>query len=126
MIGQSSIEFISLVTLSLIAMSVLVSDIGDRTAAYTDQRQFIQAQKVAEKASYKLEYVNSNRNSTVVLDFPARLRGTYTMKVNSNSTVVQAPTDRFAFRSLYTGKKNFTFTTSQEYRISYNGGVTAN
>jgi len=121
--AQSSIEFISLLSLSLLISSILLADLETKTAAYTDQREFQQVEKIVEEISYKLSYVSSHRNSTVYLGFSPALEQTYIINLSTGLARIKTPTDEFNLTSRYRGKNNLSFNTSKSYALKYDGGV---
>lgn len=121
--GQSSIEFMSLLALILLGSSILISDLERKSAAFHTEKDFEQAERLAEKVNYKLSYVNTHRNSTIDLDFSPDLESVYTLEIDSGSTEVSTYMGDFSFSTRYSGGGNFTINTSETYSVKYEGGV---
>lgn len=122
--GQVSIEFMSILILTLLMSSVLITNLEIRSANFQTEKEVKQAQKIAQKTSYKVSYTLANKNSTVTLRYPPNLDNQYNITINSSSTVVSSPQESFRFETRYGGPKEFEFNTSETYTLSYSqGGV---
>jgi uncharacterized protein (UPF0333 family) len=121
--GQVSIEFMLLLILTLLGSAILISDLERKSAAFQDNKDFKNAEKISQKVNYKLSYIRTHRNSTVNLRFSPKIETEFEVEVNSSETLVSSPAQNFTFSSRYSGSNQFRFNTSKRYEISYGSGV---
>jgi hypothetical protein len=120
--GQVSIEFVSILIFTLLMSSILISNLEIRSANFQTEKDTRQAQKIAQKTSFKVAYASANKNSAVKLDYPYYLDNQYNISINSSSTVVSSPQESFRFETRYNGPKEFEFNTSKTYSLNYSKG----
>lgn len=120
--GQISIEFLSLLSIALLASSILVTTVSDRNIALQERNQQFRAEQIAEKTSYKIEYVLSNKNSSVELGFSPELEGNYTVNISSRFVTASVASTEAGVRTLYEGG-NRTISTDKTYNITYEEGL---
>lgn len=119
--GQVSIEFISLLSIALLASAVLVTEMNDRAMEYSRSSPYTEAEKLAQKVAYKFDYSLSAKNTTVQLDFSPRLEENYNITVISGQVVVDFDTGSASFPTRYQGD-TINFNSTESYTISNSGG----
>ena len=120
--GQISIEFISLLAIALLASSVLVTELNDRALEYSKASPYSEAQKIAQKTAYSIDYVRSNHNASKTLDFNPDLENDYSIVAASNQVVVSFETGSASFPTSYSGSQ-ISLNSSESYKVSYDGGL---
>lgn len=120
--GQVSVEFISLLAITLIASSVLVSGVTDRRANVEDRKDLMRAEDIAQKTAYTFEYVISERDVKVELDYSPELEQNYTINVTGNRVEVKIGDRVTGVGTAYSGE-SFTLNSKETYNLSYDGGV---
>jgi len=121
--GQVSIEFMTLLALALLGSTLLLNVLDRKASAYNSEKQFDRSEQLASKTNYVLSYVEAHKNSTIDLGFTNDLDRVYVIEIDSNTTVVESPNNRFTFNSWYEGSHNFTLNTSNSYQVSGGGEV---
>ncbi len=117
--GQVSIEFIGLLTLALLASAILITELNYKTLQYTRHTPYAEAQSLAQKVSYKLDYVVSESNTSARLEFPPGLERGYNITVDSGQVVLDYPEGSSDFPTLYNG--SLDLDVNQSYILEYNG-----
>lgn len=115
--GQVSIEFISLLTLALLASAVLVTELNDRAIQYSQSTPYSEAQEIAQKTAYTVNYVRANENSSKVLDFDPSLEQ-YNITVGSGQVSVRFESGSSSFPTSYEGSVN-SLNSTDEYIVRY-------
>jgi len=119
--GQVSIEFISLLSIALVASAVLVTEMNDRAAEYSRSSPYAEAEKLAQKVAYKFDYALSADNTSVELDFSPRLEENYNITVLSGQVVVNFDAGSSSFPTMYEGD-TVILNSTKSYEISSSGG----
>ena len=120
--GQVSIEFVSLLSMGLLASSILVTAVQDRNIAVQDRNEYVRAEKIAQKVAYKIEYVMADQESQVDLEFSPQLDETYNVNITSNKVTAGTRERSAGVQTAYTGS-NHTLHTNKSYQVSYDEGV---
>lgn len=119
--GQVSIEFMSLLAIALLASAVLVTEMNDRAMEYSRSSPYTEAEKLAQKVAYKLDYTMSSENTSVKLDFSPRLEENYNITVVPRQVVVNFDAGSSSFPTRYQGGK-ISFNTTENYQLSKSAG----
>jgi hypothetical protein len=117
--GQVSIEFIGLLTLALLASAILITELNYKTLQYTRSSPYAEAQSLAQKVSYKLDYVVSESNTSIRLDFSPELERDYNITVDSGQVILDYPEGSSEFPTLYNG--SLDMNVKESYILEYNG-----
>lgn len=117
--GQVSIEFIGLLILALLASAILITELNNKTLQYTRSSPYAEAQSLAQKVAYKLDYVVSESNTSVRLEFSPDLEENYNISTDSGQVIVDYQEGSSEFPTLYDG--TLEMNTSQTYVLEYNG-----
>lgn len=123
--GQVSIEFISLLSLALLASAILVTSMSDRAIEYSRSSPYYDAQDIAQKVAYKVDYVISEKNTSLDLEFSPRITEEYNITIGSGQVLVNFDTGDSSFPTRYNGT-DIELKTNQSYTISYQGGLVVN
>lgn len=121
-IGQSSIEFMIILTLVLLASSILLSELNQRTASLNEVEKNIEAQSMALLTAHKFEAVSSNQNLSLELNYPSNLDDIYFIDIGGNTVNVSNGIRNATFYTGYSGD-NFSLNTSKSYTINFNDSV---
>lgn len=121
--GQSSIEFMILLSLVLLTSSILLSDLNDKAADLQIRQDFSEAQKVARMTDYYVELAKINENTSIELSYPSELSQNYIVELNHTEAEVYYQDLTASFTVRYDGDP-ITFDTSESYTLTNeNGGV---
>lgn len=118
--GQVSIEFLSLMVIALLASALLVTALQDRAVEFNRASPYAEAQKIAQKVAYKIEYVKTE-NTAVEMDFPPQLEEEYNITVLSGQVVVSFDTGSSSFPARYSGDPIY-LKSAESYTVEYSGG----
>jgi len=119
--GQVSIEFMTLLSLTLLASSILISDLNDRATQMQRTEAYIDAEEVALKTDYALSQSLARKNTTVTLDYSPNLEKKYKVDVNKNQIKVYDYEQLGSFRTRYGFSRNLQVNTTQKYLLEFNG-----
>lgn len=119
--GQVSIEFMTLLSLTLLASSILISDLNDRATQMQRTESYIDAEEVALKTDYALSQALARKNTTVKLDYSPKLEKKYKVDVNKNQIKVYDYEQLGSFRTRYGFSKNIQLNTTKSYIFKFNG-----
>ena len=118
--GQISIEFIALLSIALLASSVLVTELNEQVIQYSESTPYAEAQSLAQKVAYSFDYVKSRGNSSVELGFEPELEKNYNISVGGGQVIVSFDTGSASFPTRYQGSQ-FNLNSTEKYSITYNG-----
>ena len=118
--GQVSIEFIALLSIALLASSILVTELNERVTQYGQATPYAEAQSLAQKVAYSFDYVKSRGNSSVELGFEPGLENNYNISVGGGQVVVSFDSGSASFPTRYQGSQ-FKLNSTEKYVIRYNG-----
>ena len=119
--GQVSIEFISLLSIALLASAVLVTEMNDRAMEYSRSSPYTEAEKLAQKVAYKFDYTLSTENTSVRIDFSPRLEENYNITAVSGQVVVEFDTGSASFPTHYQGDR-INLNSTKSYTLSNSAG----
>jgi hypothetical protein len=118
--GQTSVEFISLISLSLLVSSVFVTALSERKANFSEYQPTVESEKIAQKVSFVFEYLKSQNNSSTKLKFSPKLSRNYNITTGEGITTVKFRSGESTFPTNYEGPKK-SLNTSRNYEVKYNG-----
>lgn len=119
--GQVSIEFISLLSLVLLISSVLTAQVIQKSAGMEERSRLTQAENIAQKTAYRVDYLLSNRNSSVRVVYSNELSENYSVKVRPGRVVVPTNEGNASFPTYYSGNP-VNLSTEKDYWLSYSEG----
>ncbi|QGA81005.1 hypothetical protein [Candidatus Nanohalobium constans] len=120
--GQISIEFISLLAIALLASSILVSALADRSAQFNRASPQSEALGVAQKVAYTFDYVNSEDNVSKKLVFSPDLQREYNITVGDGLVSADYGEGDANFPTSYQGSL-ISLNSTQAYLVE-DGGAT--
>lgn len=118
--AQSSIEFISLLSLALLGAAILVAAVNSHIYEFERSSSFEEAEDLAKSLAFRADYVVS-QNASTRLEFPPDLRRNYTAQIGSGTVNVSFDSGYAAFPTLYEGS-NVSFNLSESRVLNYSGG----
>ncbi|NMJ77418.1 hypothetical protein GLU64_03340 [Nanohaloarchaea archaeon] len=119
--AQSSIEFIALLSLTLLASSVLLDALNDKAILAERQSRAEEAQYVAQNTAYRLNLLMSARNSSTKLRYSDNLKKNYTVKIKNGYVIVDSQAGPAISRTVY-NKTSLTFGTRNGKEIRLQEG----
>jgi len=121
--AQSSIEFIALLSLTLLASSVLLDALNDKAILAERQSRAEEAQYVAHNTAYRLNLLTSTQNSSTKLRYSDNLKKNYTVKIKNGYVIVESQAGPAISRTVY-NVTSHTFGTRNGKQIRLQqGGV---
>lgn len=120
--AQVSIEFISLLSIALLASAILVTAVNGKAIQFSQSTSYTEAQKVAQKTSYKVDYVLSEKNTSLELSYNPGLEEIYNVTLDSGNVLVEYTEGDASFPTAYTGPK-IKFNTSGIRVVRYDSGL---
>lgn len=120
--GQSSVEFIVLLSLVLMASSLLIADLDEKSSNLRAAEAYSEARAIAMKTAYNVELVSSDKNITKEMRFPLELDDTYTIRIGKGRVNVLYNKKNESFTTAYKGDW-LEFNTSKIYDLRYEDGV---
>jgi hypothetical protein len=99
--AQSSIEFIALLSLTLLASSVLLDALNDKAILAERQSRAEEAQYVAHNTAYRLNLLTSTQNSSTKLRYSDNLKKNYTVKIKNGYVIVESQAGPAISRTVY-------------------------
>ena len=118
--GQISIEFMSLLAITLLGSSILVTQVNDRAVQFSESVPYKEAQLIGQKVSYTFDYVKAEGNASKKLQFNSDLAKKYEIMVKENSTTVSFDNGNVTVLNRYPGPE-LNLDASKVYEVSYNG-----
>lgn len=112
----------SLLSITLILSSILIAAVSDKRAVVQDREVTSQAQDVARKTVYTLDYILANQERQLKLDYPSNLASNFTINISNNQVRVNTTQGVIKSRTAYSGDQ-IILNTGSSYELSYNGGV---
>lgn len=119
--AQASIEFIALLSIALLASSILLDLVNDKALQIEKQSRNEEAQNIAQKTAYRLDLITSTENSSTLISYSDALDKNYTVRVGDGYVTVNSSTGPVSSRTVYGGKKH-KFGTRSDKKISYQRG----
>lgn len=119
--GQVSIEFITLLSVTLVGSSILIGLMNERAIAFRQTEEVAQTESIAQKTAYKIDYLISSQNSTVNLDYPASQGSNTTIQIQEGIVSVENPEGSANYPTSYQGQM-IQLKTDQSYSLNYNEG----
>ncbi|MFB6158175.1 MAG: hypothetical protein ABEJ95_00775 [Candidatus Nanohalobium sp.] len=119
--GQVSVEFVSLLSIALLASSVLLGLLNYRVAAADERHGYVKAEEIAQRTAYHVEYLSANPDSKVDISYSPRLDRNYTVKIQSNQVTAAFEDGNASYPVNYNGP-SANFTTSQKTTLIYSDG----
>lgn len=118
--GQVSIEFMSLLAITLLGSSILITHVNDRALQFSESVPYKEAQSIGQKVSYTFDYVKAEGNASKKLQFNSDLAKKYEITVKENITTVSFDDGNVTVLNRYSGPE-LNLDTSKVYEVSYNG-----
>ena len=118
--GQVSIEFLSLLTLMLLASALLVTELRDRTVEFDKGVPYDEAGDISRKVAYTFDHLVTDEGVERKIKFSPDLRRNYSIKVNNSEVFVDYQTGSTVFPTLYEGEA-VVMSSRESYVLSYNG-----
>jgi len=118
--GQISIEFMSLLAITLLGSSILVTQVNDRAVQFSESVPYKEAQLIGQKVSYTFDYVKAEGKASKKLQFNSDLAKKYKITVKENSTTVGFDDGNVTVLNRYSGPE-LNLDASKVYEVSYNG-----
>jgi predicted GNAT superfamily acetyltransferase len=111
----------ALLALALLASAILVTELNNKAVQYSRASPHSEAQKIAQKVAYDLDYVTSQNKTSLAVDFSPDLDQTYNITVEQGIVVVKFDKGSSSFPTLYRGSR-LDFNTSGGRVFEYSGG----
>jgi len=122
--GQSSIEFLAFVSMSMFMLAVLYTVMADKQTETFQQRSQDNAKAIAEKVSFNLEMaLVQGEGYSRVFSLPESISGNkYTILIDGGTTRISWESENIIGSTRYTGGKlNFTVEDgSNVFRVKNN------
>jgi hypothetical protein len=120
--AQVSIEFISLLSIALLASAILVTAVNGKAIQFSQSTSYTEAQKIAQKTAYKVDYVLSEKNTSLELSYNPGLEEIYNVTLDSGNVLVEYTEGDASFPTAYTGPK-IRFNTSGTHMVAHDSGL---
>jgi|GEM_PF-710337 hypothetical protein len=122
--GQSSIEFLAFVSMSMFMLAVLYTVMADKQTETFQQRSQDNAKAIAEKVSFNLEMaLVQGQGYSRVISLPESISGNkYSMLIEGGTTRISWSSENILGSTRFTGEKiNFTVEDgSNVFRVKNN------
>lgn len=119
--GQVSIEFITLLSITLVASSILIGLMNERAIAFRQTDEIAQAESIAQKTAYRVDYLISSQKSAVNIDYQVSQGSNTTIRVQEGIVSVENPEASANYPTSYQGNL-IELYTNQSYVLKYSKG----
>ena len=117
--AQVSVEFMSLLVVSLLVSAILTSEVAARAGIYGKSTDLSEAEEVSKKTAYSLDYA-STFDGNLSLDYSPGLRQNYNVTLDSDNVEVVLDQGSAVVPTSFSGEADLN--TSGSYVIQ-NGGI---
>lgn len=117
--GQVSVEFISLLSITLLGLAVLITQINEKAIEFENSESYKESRFIGQKVSYIIDYVKSEGNMSKTLEFDSDLKEQYDIVLEQNRTTIIFDEGNTTIRNTYSGPKKILNTT-ENYEVKYN------